>query len=883
MNEQSGLSSLAAREPASTTKPERSEPGPGVGDGTSVFIEGTGDTTTTVTLDTGLWTAASHVDGDGAGQFTARLIGSSDSARPACWDQGRGVLLADIDSDNASVYNYLPLVVADTDDAWCEAGHFTLEITATSPWIVVLTSESPPSGDESDDDYDDREDDGGTSPGAVLVNDVGGTVEILGDGDTETTVTLGEGLWTAASSVQGNKFGRFVVRLRPPAASASTRCKLGDRGVILANSGQTFIDSTLPVLIGSGPDAWCGSGEFTLEVSADDEWSVTLVNDLQASDRGDGGLTVGGIALEPPPGDVTGGVEPTNLVFVQISVGDRYACGVTVDRAIECWGSDNTWRQASPPAGESIEVAAGGNHTCALTYDGRVQCWGDGYYGQTAAPDGVFTQVIAGRLWSCALRAAGSFKCWGSLDVGRSASVDHSLPGARIVRLAENGKCGLADDGTLACWYLRSSYGEPTQVVPADAPAGTFTHVGDLCGVRVDGTVTCWGANPPDPSEPLSNSTFVATSDLCGVTSRGSIECWGTGQYGRANEPEEAPDGQYTQVSAGDSHACGLRTDGGVRCWGGGYGDGPEPPLTAFAQVSVGSLHPCGVTVDGKIECWDRKYVGAAPAVEGWRAPEPIKLPGGTFIRVSVGGVRYSEVGNTACAVGTDGTLACWDREKALAALGGEFSDVFVGTGQTCAVRAGGAVECWAWDEDETVPSPAPADRFTQVSATSGYACGVRIDSTLACWGTNERWPAAPPAGTFSQVSVGSYRACAVGTDARLVCWTWTASGLGELAEAGIRAPADPPAGAYMGVSVAGGYACGLMTDGSAACWGAGTTGRADPPDVSFAQISAGPDYACGVRTDGYIQCWGEVRDCLHASHPDRSAPDHLTIRPRCI
>ena len=133
-----------------------------------------------------------------------------------------------------------------------------------------------------------------------------------------------------------------------------------------------------------------------------------------------------------------------------------------------------------------------------------------------------------------------------------------------------------------------------------------------------------------------------------------------------------------------------------------------------------------------------------------------------------------------------------------------------------------GAVECWAWDEDDTVPSPAPADRFTQVSATSGYACGVRTDSTLACWGTNERWPAAPPAGTFSQVSVGSYRACAVGSDARLECWTWTAGGLDELAEAGIRAPADPPAGAYMGVSVAGGYACGLMADGSAVCWGTG-------------------------------------------------------------
>ena len=302
----------------------QAELGPVVSDSTSVFVEGTGYTTESVTLDAGLWTAASHSHGDGSGQFIVRLVGSPDSSRPLCWNQGRGVVLADSQSDAVSVYSSLPVVVADTDDAWCSTGEFTLEVTASGRWLVVLTNESPLSGDGSEDD---------------------------------------------------------------------------------------------------------GS-----------------------EDDGFDGLTVGGIALEPPVRHPREGVEPTDLVFVQISVGDRYACGVTDEGGIECWGYDNTWGQASPPLGEFVQVAAGDNHTCALTVAGEVQCWGDGYYGQTAAPEGTFVQVTAEDLTSCALRSDGSFTCWGDRYGARA-----SPPGLSIERLSEDGSCGLRADGTLACSPWTSS------------------------------------------------------------------------------------------------------------------------------------------------------------------------------------------------------------------------------------------------------------------------------------------------------------------------------------------------------------------------------------------------------------------------------------------
>ena len=129
--------------------------GPVAHDDWLVFIEGVGDTTLLVTVGPGLWTAASHSHGDGSGQFIVRLVGPADSSRPRCWNQGRGVVLADTQTDSVSVYSGLPIVVADTDNAWCSPGEFTLEVTASSRWTVVLTNESPLPGDSSPDDGSD--------------------------------------------------------------------------------------------------------------------------------------------------------------------------------------------------------------------------------------------------------------------------------------------------------------------------------------------------------------------------------------------------------------------------------------------------------------------------------------------------------------------------------------------------------------------------------------------------------------------------------------------------------------------------------------------------------------------------------------------------------
>ena len=56
---------------------------------------------------------------------------------------------------------------------------------------------------------------------------------------------------------------------------------------------------------------------------------------------------------------------------------------------------------------------------------------------------------------------------------------------------------------------------------------------------------------------------MVAWADrTCGLRADGTVTCWASNRYGET----DAPDGQFTDVAAGDEHTCGLRTDGTITC-----------------------------------------------------------------------------------------------------------------------------------------------------------------------------------------------------------------------------------------------------------------------------------------------------------------------------
>jgi hypothetical protein len=202
------------------------------------------------------------------------------------------------------------------------------------------------------------------------------------------------------------------------------------------------------------------------------------------------GLTPGGImhcwsdaAEEMARGFAAPGLPRVHpdLRFRQISAGEGFACGVTVERSIVCSGADGYGELGGPKSdfwhaivagGPYLQIAAGDNHACALRDTGTVICWGRNWEGQVgnaalsqrAGPGpiaalGSFRFVAAGPGRSCAVRDDGRVLCWGNRHEGEIPGENPGVP--RIIsgdfRFTELSigrlhTCGRNAEGRVACW-----------------------------------------------------------------------------------------------------------------------------------------------------------------------------------------------------------------------------------------------------------------------------------------------------------------------------------------------------------------------------------------------------------------------------------------------
>jgi alpha-tubulin suppressor-like RCC1 family protein len=128
-----------------------------------------------------------------------------------------------------------------------------------------------------------------------------------------------------------------------------------------------------------------------------------------------------------------------------------------------------------------------------------------------------------------------------------------------------------------------------------------------------------------------------------------------------------------------------------------------------FAQVSAGEYHSCGVTTAGAAYCWGRGYSGElGDGTTTYARSSPVAVQGGlTFAQVSAG-AHYS------CGVTTVGAAYCWGDNG-----GGQLGDGTTTTDRTSPVLVRGGLT------------------FAQVSAGSGFTCGVTLDGVAYCWGEN--------------------------------------------------------------------------------------------------------------------------------------------------
>jgi alpha-tubulin suppressor-like RCC1 family protein len=249
---------------------------------------------------------------------------------------------------------------------------------------------------------------------------------------------------------------------------------------------------------------------------------------------GNDGIPVGNTSVSNVPVPVSGG-----FTWTMLSPGGDHACGLLADGTAYCWGSNfngqlglggPTADQNSPQlvAGghKFLWIAAAYRHTCGITVSKAVYCWGqaEGFKvtgadvfspSPVTPPPGVeFAKIVGGEASTCALTPTGQAYCWGlngNGQIGDGTTTNRPTPvpvtgGQTFLSLDGRGRtaCGLAADGRTYCWGRNDGGqgGTGTQdelLVPTPVfgnPQFTIVSVGAFgtCALE-DGAPRCWGPN----------------------------------------------------------------------------------------------------------------------------------------------------------------------------------------------------------------------------------------------------------------------------------------------------------------------------------------------------------------------------------------------------
>jgi alpha-tubulin suppressor-like RCC1 family protein len=647
---------------------------------------------------------------------------------------------------------------------------------------------------------------------------------------------------------------------------------------------------------------------------------------------------------------------PTPLIATSISDSGANSagplCALTSTGSVQCWGIPVGGAEASTPVllpgftGTAVSVANGTSFTCHVTQSGATKCQGTNNYGvlgngsfqfvrtDTPAPvsglESGGISVAANYFTACALNASGGLRCWGYNafgQLGNGTSTDAAAPvqvsglnsGVIAVSVGHYHTCALVDGGGVRCW----GYNGVGQL-------GNGTTTNSTLPVAVTGL-----------SAP---AVAIATGQdhTCALLSTGGVQCWGYNAYGQLGNPVVSPfyfsvpvavsglANGVIAIATGDAHTCALTRTGTVKCWGlnsaGQLGNGVSSSANGGNAVpadvvgipggvlalTAGGNETCAVTRAGAARCWgDNTFLQTG----NWSAAVSVGMPG------AVVGLGRNVVGLSAglrhtCAVDTRGAAQCWGA-NARGGLGngtttsssGAVAVTGLGTGvlmttsgheHSCALIAGGGIQCWGLNDrgqlgdgtnaDSSLPRAVTglAGPAVSVSAGANHSCTVTATGGVQCWGYNQSGQLGNRATTDSSTPVtvglagqavsvagGDAHTCVLSVGGAVQCWgadNFGQIGNGVITVGPVLAPTTVTGLGSGVVAIASGssHTCAL-TGGGVRCWGANdfgqlgngnTTASSVPVPVSglgsgVIAISSTAYHSCALTYAGAVFCWG--------------------------
>jgi len=548
-----------------------------------------------------------------------------------------------------------------------------------------------------------------------------------------------------------------------------------------------------------------------------------------------------------------------DVLFKDFAIGANHVCGLTLTNQPICWGSQKAPTQVS--GGQPIsytKIAVGYQFACGIDTSRQLHCWG--YTNNGHAPNeaglhalginGVYVDLWARDTELCARRSNGDIDCFGERfqkvkQVELSRAGNPGTSGRSHAVLLESGARVRTDS-----YYDRIRAQCQTLV-----PRGSASR--DAC--ISPGLIGHIGIRNLDSATYSGIQTIAIGGDFeCIVddSTNGQILCTGSDTEGQTTPPQ----GQFTQVTAGNDHACGLTSDGRIYCWGNDTdGQATAPSYSAanpFAQISSGWNHNCALRQDGSIVCWGN-ISQAPPSALG-------------FAQVSSGDGH-------SCALDQNNHVYCWGLDSwgqsspPLTTSGSpiDFSHVSAGNVVSCGVKTTGELLCWGYSQylaSISLHGLPPSSHFDRLVFSPKHYCGITASNgTVSCVGADSYAESSQPSavtlsGADSSIFVRENQTCLLqSAHGGLDCY-------GEIQEA-------PPTGFnFIEAGLAQDHGCGIATNtsttntstntGGIVCWGVNYDGRSTVPSSlstrhDFVDIDCADENCLALTQSGEVFGFG--------------------------